>query len=63
MKIKLLRCTVLCVCVFKETRRGCLKGGWMVFGPKTEDVPILGKIHNEELHDLYTLPNIIRVIK
>jgi hypothetical protein len=34
------------------------------FGPKREEV-VGGwrRLHNEELHDLYTLPNIIRVIK
>jgi stalled ribosome rescue protein Dom34 len=30
-----------------------------IFGPKRECV----KLHNEELNDLYVLPNIIRVIK
>jgi hypothetical protein len=35
-----------------------------IFGPKREE--LAGgwrKLHNEELHNLYTSPNIIRVIK
>jgi hypothetical protein len=35
-----------------------------IFGPKRDDV--MGdwrKLHNEELHDLYSSPNIIRLIK
>jgi hypothetical protein len=35
-----------------------------IFGPKRDEV-IGGwkKLHNEELHDLYCLPSIIRIIK
>jgi hypothetical protein len=35
-----------------------------IFGPKRDEV-IGGwrKLHNEELHDLYPSPNIIRIIK
>jgi hypothetical protein len=35
-----------------------------IFGPKRDDV--MGewrKLHNEELHNLYTLPSIIRITK
>jgi hypothetical protein len=35
-----------------------------IFGPKRDEV--MGdwrKVHNEELHNLYSLPNIIRIIK
>jgi hypothetical protein len=35
-----------------------------IFGPKRDDV--MGdwrKLHNEELHNLYSSPNIIRMIK
>jgi hypothetical protein len=35
-----------------------------IFGPKSDDVP--GgwlKLHNEELHNLYASPSIIRMIK
>ena len=35
-----------------------------VFGPTREEVPgERGKLHNEELIDLYSLPNIVRVVK
>jgi hypothetical protein len=35
-----------------------------IFGPKRDEV--MGewsKLHNEELHDLYSSPNIIKIIK
>jgi hypothetical protein len=35
-----------------------------IFGPeRAEVVGSWRRLHNEELHNLYTLPNIIRVIK
>jgi hypothetical protein len=35
-----------------------------VFGPKRDEVKgEWGKLHNEELNDLYSLPNIVRVVK
>jgi len=35
-----------------------------VFGPKREEVRgKWRKLHNEELRDLYSLPNIVRVVK
>jgi hypothetical protein len=35
-----------------------------VFGPKRGEVTgELRKLHNEEPHDLYSLPNIVRVVK
>jgi transcription termination factor 2 len=35
-----------------------------IFGPKRDDVTgDWRKLHNEELHNLYSLPNIIRMIK
>ena len=35
-----------------------------VFGPKRDEViRELRKLHNEELSDLYSLPNIVRVVK
>ena len=35
-----------------------------IFGPKRDEVTgECGKIHNEEINDLYSSPNIVRVIK
>jgi hypothetical protein len=35
-----------------------------IFGPKRDEVTgEWRKLHNEELHDLYSLPSIIRIIK
>jgi hypothetical protein len=35
-----------------------------IFGPKTDEVTgDFRKLHNEELHDLYSSPSIIRIIK
>jgi hypothetical protein len=35
-----------------------------IFGPKKEEVAEgWRKLHDEELHDLYTSPNVIQVIK
>jgi hypothetical protein len=35
-----------------------------VFGPKRDDVTVeWRKLHNEKLNDLYSLPNIVHVVK
>jgi hypothetical protein len=34
-----------------------------IFGPKREEDGSGRKLHNDELHDLYSSPNIVRVIK
>jgi hypothetical protein len=34
-----------------------------LFGPKRDVTGEWGKLHNEELHDLYSSPSIIRTIK
>jgi hypothetical protein len=34
-----------------------------IFGPKREEDVSWRKLHNDELHSLYSSPNIIRVIK
>jgi hypothetical protein len=35
-----------------------------IFGPKKDEMTVgCGKLHNEELHNLYSAPSIIRMIK
>jgi hypothetical protein len=34
-----------------------------IFGPKREVNGLRRKLHNDELHSLYSLPNIVKVIK
>jgi hypothetical protein len=34
-----------------------------IFGPKREENRSWRKLHNDELHSLYSSPNIVRVIK
>jgi hypothetical protein len=34
-----------------------------IFGPKREEDGSWRKLHNDELHNLYSLPNIVRVIQ
>jgi hypothetical protein len=37
---------------------------WRIFGPKRDEVTgVWRKLHNVELHGLYSSPNIVRVIK
>jgi hypothetical protein len=34
-----------------------------IFGPKREEDGLWRKLHNDELHDLYSFPNIVRVVE
>jgi hypothetical protein len=34
-----------------------------VFGPRREEVTGSWRVHNKELHTLYSLPNIVRIMK
>jgi hypothetical protein len=34
-----------------------------IFGPKSEEDGSWRKLHNDELHGLYSSPNIVRVVK
>jgi hypothetical protein len=40
-----------------------VESGIFKFGPKREEDGSYRKLHNDELHDLYSSPNIVRVIK
>jgi hypothetical protein len=55
----------LCLALREEHVRAVFKNrGLRIFGPKWEE--IIGgwrKLHNEELHNLYSSPSIIRIIK
>jgi hypothetical protein len=34
-----------------------------VFGPKRDEIGELRRLHNDELHSLYSSPNVVRVVK
>ena len=76
LKIKIYRTIILPVVLYgceswslklrEERRLGVFENRVLrrVFGPKRDEVTgELGKLHNEELSDLYSLPNIVRVVK
>jgi hypothetical protein len=50
---------------FEEHRLGVSENRVLrrIFGPKREEDGLWRKLHNDELHNLYSSPNIIRVIK
>jgi hypothetical protein len=72
LKIKIYRTTTLPVVLYgshtlrEERRLRVLENRvlWRKFGPKGEEITReWRKLHNEELNDLYSSPNIVRVMK
>ena len=76
LKIKIYRTTILPVVLYgcetwsltlSEERRLRVfetRALMLIFGPKRDEVTgEWRKLHNEELSDLYSLPNIVRVVK
>jgi hypothetical protein len=52
------------VCHFEEHRLRVFENRVLrIFGPKSEGDGSWRKLHNDELHSLYSSPNIVRVIK
>jgi hypothetical protein len=47
----------------EEHRLRVFKNSVLIFGPKREEDGSWRKLHNDELHSLYSSPNIVRVIK
>jgi hypothetical protein len=61
----LFRVTIFCVKLREEHRLRVFENRVLrrIFGPKKDDVTgEWRKLHNEELHNLYSFPNIIRQI-
>jgi hypothetical protein len=74
LKIKIYKTVILPVVLYgcetwsltfgEEHRLGVSENGVLrIFGPKREEEGSWGKLHNDELHSLYSSPNIVRVIK
>jgi len=47
-------------CMVKFFENGVLS---RIFGPKREEDGFLRKLHNDELPNMYSLPNVVKVIK
>jgi hypothetical protein len=47
----------------EEHRLRVFENRVLIFGPKREEDRLWRKLHNDELHSLYSSPNIVRVIK
>jgi hypothetical protein len=75
LKIKIYRTVILPVVLYgcgtwfltlrEEHRLRVFENGRLrkIFGPKSEEDGSWRKLHNDELHSLYSSPNIVRVIK
>jgi hypothetical protein len=73
LKIKMYKTVILPVVLYgcetwsltlrEEHRLRVLESRVLIFGPKSEEDGSWRKLHNDELHSLYSSPNIVRVIK
>jgi hypothetical protein len=64
IKIQMYRNAVLLVLCGFEAQSVILRVLWRIFGPKRVEVTgKWGKLHNEQLHDVYSSPHTIQVIK
>jgi hypothetical protein len=73
MKVKIYKTVILPVVLYgcetwslnlgEEHRLRVFENRVLIFGPKGEEDGSWRKLHNDELHDLYSSPNIVRVVK
>jgi hypothetical protein len=66
LPVVLYRCETLSLTLKEEHRLGVFEDRVLrrIFGPKRDEVTGEWiKLHNEELHDLYSSPSIVRIMK
>jgi hypothetical protein len=65
LPVVLYECETWSLILRKEYRLRAFENSvlWRIFGPKREEDGWGRKLHNDELHNLYSSPNIVRVIK
>jgi hypothetical protein len=73
LKIKIYKTVILPVVLYEcetwsltlreEYRLRVFENRVLIFGPKREEDGSWRKLHNDDLHSLYSAPNIVRVIK
>jgi hypothetical protein len=65
MSVVLYGCETWSLTLGEERRLRVFKNNVLrkIFGPKSEEDGSWKKLHNDELHNLYSLPNIVTVIK
>jgi hypothetical protein len=56
-------CEIWSLNLRKEHRVRVLENSVLIFGPKREEDGSWRKLHNDELHSLYSSPNIVRMTK
>jgi hypothetical protein len=59
-------CEILCLILREKHRHRVFENRFLrrIFGPKRDEVTVdWRKLHNEELHSLYSSPSIIRMVK